>query len=451
MNSDILLTRKRARNGIKPHNGIIKNKNLNTEMLQFNGFNIIEFNHTDFIPNNITPKIVQNQDKNIIEIKEKESNLHEIIENNPEIKELKRSKAKNIEEYFTSKNGISTIKENCFKCLLTNFLSNELLYFNSRKDLFNYIKYCFLFKNKLIITDEDTFQENKEKFFNANASFINGWRFFIPKTICKGCFMEIINMKNLISNIKTIFCDIEKDSLCKTNYRNYALFSSRFRAEFNLKNRSRNQRRKNRSSARNSRSKISRRNFRNKSMDNIKCIIDDEQKGKIYNDGVEYIMDKNIIVINKSNLENSVLDHLKNNSFYKNDNFQNNNLCKKLNDNKLITNNKLNSNEKSIKKLSDKKNQNVLNTLNGHNENAISLNTIHSQLRDLFNNINNIFQKLSESSCNIISIILYITKNIYNINPTQFKYIFEFDKEKANFTDMIKRLNNFNDFNKITD
>lgn len=451
MKSDTLLTRKRARNGIKPHNGIIKNKNLNTEMLQFNGFNIIEFNHTDFIPNNIAPKIVQNQDKSIIEIKENESDLHEIIENNPEIKELKRSKAKNIEEYFTSKNGISTIKENCFKCLLTNFLSNELLYFNSRKDLFNYIKYCFLLKNKLIITDEDTFQENKEKFFNANASFINGWRFFIPKTICKGCFMEIINMKNLISNIKTIFCDIEKDSLCKTNYRNYALFSSRFRAEFNLKNRSRNPRRKNRSSTRNSRSKISRRNFRNKSMDNIKCIIDDEQKGKIYNDGVEYIMDKNIIIINKKNLENSVLDQLKNNSFYKNDNFRNNNLCKNINDNKLITYNKHNSNEKSIKKLSDKKNQNDLNTLNGHNKNALSLNTIHSQLRDLYNNINNIFQKLWESSCKMISFIYCMTKNLSNMNSPQFKnVIFEYDKEKVNFTDMIKRLNDFNDFNKIT-
>lgn len=264
--------------------------------------------------------------------------------------------------------------------------------------------------------------------------------------------MEIINMKNLISNIKTIFCDIEKDSLCKTNYRNYALFSSRFRAEFNLKNRSRNPRRKNRSSARNSRSKISRRNFRNKSMDNIKCIIDDEQKGKIYNDGVEYIMDKNIIIINKKNLENSVLDQLKNNSFYKNDNFQNNNLCKNINDNKLITNNKHNSNEKSIKKLLDKKNQNDLNTLNGHNKNDISLNTINSQLRNLYNNINNIFQKLWESSYKMIHIINYMTKNICNMNSPQFKiYILEYyDKEKVNFTDMIKRLNDFNGFNKIT-
>ena len=205
MNSGFLLTRKRARNSIKTRNGITKSKHLNSKMVQFNGFNIIELHLTESLLNYDAPKNDQIQDKINLESKEQESNVHEIIENNPEIKELKRTKAKNIEEYYTSKFGSSAIKENCFKCLMTDFLSNELLYFNSRKDLFNYIKYCFVFKNKLIITDEDIFKENKEKFFNANTSFINGWRFFIPKTICKGCFMEIINMKNLIANRKRFF------------------------------------------------------------------------------------------------------------------------------------------------------------------------------------------------------------------------------------------------------
>ena len=44
-----------------------------------------------------------------------------------------------------------------------------------------------------------------------------------------------------------------------------------------------------------------------------------------------------------------------------------------------------------------------------------------------------------------------MTKNLSNMNSPQFKnVIFEYDKEKVNFTDMIKRLNDFNDFNKIT-
>ena len=450
MNSGFLLTRKRARNSIKTRNGITTNKHLNSKMVQFNGFNIIELHHTESLLNYDAPKNDQIQDKINLESKEQEPNIHEIIENNPEIKELKRTKAKNIEEYYTSKFGSSTIKENCFKCLMTDFLSNELLYFNSRKDLFNYIKYCFVFKNKLIITDEDIFKENKEKFFNANTSFINGWRFFIPKTICKGCFMEIINMKNLIANIKTIFCDIEKDSLCKTNYRNYALFSSRFRAAFSLRCRTRHPKR-NRNSIRNKRSRIIRRKIRNIDLENIECIVDNEQKEKIYNSSVEYITDNNIIIINKNILEDSVLDQLKNKSFDKIDKSQNNNLCKNINDNKLIIiNNKNNLNEKNIKILFDLKNQNNIN-INVNNKNTINLNKI----KECFNNTNDIFLKLISFLDNLrkkIIIICFSLQNRNNFFPYQINqfiaccqaFFYSYDEEKKIFTVSEKALIDLN-------
>ena len=51
-----------------------------------------------------------------------------------EIQRLKK-KASSIEEYYTSKSEDININENCFNCLMSNFRSNELLYFNKRKDL----------------------------------------------------------------------------------------------------------------------------------------------------------------------------------------------------------------------------------------------------------------------------------------------------------------------------
>ena len=488
MNSEILLTRKRTRNDIKTRNGNLKKKNSNSKMVQFNGFNIIELIHKESSEIIDVPKIAQNEEKINLEIKEPDSNLHEIFENNPEIKELKRTKAKNIEDFYTSKFGISTIKENCFKCLMTNFLSNELLYFNSRKDLFNYIKYCFILKNKLVIIDEDTFKENKEKFFNANSSFINGWRFFIPKTICKGCFMEIINMKNLISNIKNIFCDIEKDSLCKTNYRNYALFSPRFRATFSLRNRLRHQRRHNRKGNRNTRSKTSQRNIKNKDWENNQHIMDIEPKAKIYNTAVELVKDKHILIIDKKILDDSVLNNLKNNSFYKNDNIQKNNLCKNINDNNnktIIPNNKNILNEKGTKKILDKKsltnknnfksnfnskeeensnnNKNSIypsqynvNNLNINNKKIKNINIIQNNVKEIFNKLNKIFNELFLSLDNLKKYLSLLILNFNNSNINQIITLYKifyssFIEERNNiYHYLIKFKSTSNDLNVVS-
>ena len=414
MNTKTLLTRKRNRNDSNTNSNPLKNINPNTQMVQFNGFNIIELYYTESIENNFISTKTQIQKKNTIELKEPIMNISELGENNAEIKEMIRTKAKNIEEYYTSKFGNCSIKENCFKCLMTDFFSNELLYFNSRKDLFNYCKYCILTKSKNLFTDENIFKENKEHFFKVNASFLNGWRFFIPKTICKGCFMEIINMKNLISNIKNIFSDTDKNSLCKTNYRNYALFSPRFRAAFSLKNKPKHIKRQSRSMIRTNNIKLDNTSNDNnnnsdiinlKKNENIKTKKDikikqkekDNEKEKIYNLGVKIDKSKSkvSIIIDKKILDKSVIEEL---DKYLLKNYNKNN-CKNI-----ISNNKESYKEK------DRKNKNA--EKSGQNININIKKDISFNEDEFSNNIKNITFK----GKNNISII-----NNININNNQIK------------------------------
>lgn len=95
--------------------------NSDSPVIQINGFNIVELHHIESTESKNIPNNRDVPKKNIIELKESNSNLHELNPNNAEIKEMTKAKIKNIEEFYTSKFGISTIKENCFKCLMTDF------------------------------------------------------------------------------------------------------------------------------------------------------------------------------------------------------------------------------------------------------------------------------------------------------------------------------------------
>jgi len=407
MNSKALLSKKRNRNRNNSGSNSAKIVDSHSPMFQLNGFNVVELHHTESTENKNISNNREVPKKNIIELKESNSNLHELNENNTEIKEMTKAKIKNIEEFYTSKFGISTIKENCFKCLMTDFLSNELLYFNSRNELFNYCKYCFVSKRKNLFMDEAICKENKEDFFKANISFLNSWRFFIPKTICKGCFMEIINLKNLISNIKNIFSDIEKDSLCRTNYRNYALFSPRFRAAFSLKNRSKSSRRRSRSYI--SRNNKSASNY-NESEVSLNINISNKQSSrkkedtkieieneKIYNSAVK-VEKKNIISIDKKMLGNSFIEELKQvKSNKKSEN-------KKISDDKIVMNEKNINIEKNknyininlnISNNLDKKE--IINNINFIGQNNINLiKNVNANNNTFNNNLNLISYKLNE-------------------------------------------------------
>ena len=227
MNRRILLSKKRLRQ----RKSISHQSNeQDSPMIEIDGYNVIELLYTESLSKNELSK-----NDNLLELNEINSEKIDSVINIDSDKDIiSRRRLKEIEEYYTSQYGITKVNENCFICLMTNFLSNELLYFSSKNNLFDYCKHCFVNKKKKLFLNGKICERNKEQFFCANINFINSWRFFIPKTICKGCFLHLINQRNIIYNIKNIFSDTDKDSSCKTNYRNYAKFSKLFRRTFKI-------------------------------------------------------------------------------------------------------------------------------------------------------------------------------------------------------------------------
>ena len=457
MNSKILLAKKRNRTWTKVCPGHDELKNSDSPMLTVNGYNIVELYYAESLENKNLSNDDEFPENNIIELREESPKEPKISENNPEVIDMTRTKVKSIEEYYSSKFGITEIKENCFKCLMTNFMSNELLYFNSKKDLFNYIKYCLAIKNKIIFINEDTLKTNKENFLNSNTSFLNGWRFFIPKTICKGCFMEIINMKYLITKIKNIFSDTERDSLCRTNYRNYALFSPRFRAAFRLN--------KLKSSRIRSRSVGIRSNKKKSNDENNYDTNKNKKEEKNYNSCVKYDEKKNIIIIDKKIIDKSLLEIIKNKTFL-NEKYINNKYKNNLNENEVnIFNNKnninlnlINSTNSNLNKEEsiNNKNNNILfqgqNNINIINNISINNNTskgntyinfdaVNRQIKELLNEMDSRFNGYFSCLEKIIYIIRIIDNYTNLCKEKLFYYIFLYDLSKYN--EILKLYENF--------
>ena len=169
---------------------------------------------------------------NIIELKEEEINS-EIISDLSNVSESEitriKKKAQAIEGYYLTKGDDAKINENCFNCLMNDFTANELLYFTKRKDLLDYLRYCFYFLKNIIFLDNQIYSENKYDLGKCDTNYLNGWKFFIPKTMCKGCFLQMINMEHLLGNLKTIFSDIDPSTLRKNFRRNRSHFNQRIR------------------------------------------------------------------------------------------------------------------------------------------------------------------------------------------------------------------------------
>jgi hypothetical protein len=123
-----------------------------------------------------------------------------------------KSKAKIVENYYANYLEGVVPNVNCSKCLLDGFTSNELLYFKDRKTLISYLKYCFLYSRKSLFMNHNIYMNNKYDLFKINQSFYAGWKFGIPKTICKSCFIHIINKEYLIFNLKNIICDYDQEN-----------------------------------------------------------------------------------------------------------------------------------------------------------------------------------------------------------------------------------------------
>ena len=172
-----------------------------------NGFNIIELNEED-------------SESDMI------SDLSNISER--EIDRIKK-KAQMIESYYMNKGEETRVKENCFNCLMSDFLPNELVYFAKRKDLLTYLRYCFYFLKKAIFLDNQTYINNCYDLDKCNSSYLKGWKFFIPKTMCKACFLQMINKEHLFGNLKTIFSDVDATILRKNFRRSRVRFNQRVR------------------------------------------------------------------------------------------------------------------------------------------------------------------------------------------------------------------------------
>ena len=180
--------------------------------LKINDFNIIELNEEEISP-------------------EYEPDINIFSER--EIQRLKK-KATSIEEYYSNKSEDANINENCFNCLMSNFKPNELLYFSKRKDLLTYLKYCFYFLKNILFLDNQIYIENRYELDKCDTNYLNGWKFFIPKTVCRACFLQIINTEHLFGNLKTIFSDIDPNTVSKNVHRNRSHFNSRSRNSHSL-------------------------------------------------------------------------------------------------------------------------------------------------------------------------------------------------------------------------
>jgi hypothetical protein len=188
------------------------------KQLNINSFNIIELNEEEISPEN-------DPDLNIFSERE--------------IQRIKK-KAISIEEYYSNGSEDAKITENCFNCLMNNFRPNELLYFSKRKDLLTYLKYCFYFLKNILFLDYHTYIKNRFDLDKCDINYLNGWKFFIPKTVCRACFLQIINMEHLFGNLKTIFSDIDINLTSRNMRRNRSHFNPRIRTSHSARRYSNN-------------------------------------------------------------------------------------------------------------------------------------------------------------------------------------------------------------------
>lgn len=111
------------------------------------------------------------------------------------------------EDYFIEKFGERELNNKCIHCSNEWFNANDLLHFADKKELINYIKYCFQFLKRKIFLNNGNFDDNKYELEKLDTSYFKNWKFFQEKIICKSCFMQILNMRNLFGNLKGFFQD----------------------------------------------------------------------------------------------------------------------------------------------------------------------------------------------------------------------------------------------------
>ena len=405
-------------------------------------------------------KQIQINDYNIIELNEEEINLDIEPDLNffseREILKLKK-KATQIEEYYSNKSEDTNINENCFNCLMNNFKPNELLYFSKRKDLLIYLKYCFYFKKKILFLDNQNYIENRYNLDKCDTNYLNGWKFFIPKTVCRACFMQIINTENLFGNLKNIFCDIDPHMASRSvhRYRNHFNYRARNSRSMSRTNINRNIDIKDSRSCSEEKNKI----IISEKENNNKIKIKNKKYNIKNNHNISYDDKKGLISIKRDILgEMGDLVNKKEENLKKNKNFNKNvntginselNNHNDHNDEQSVTEIKIKTNEyisegkssenddKNEKKNKENKNKNKNNESNLKNENKIKINKNHLINKTNHNNLND------NKNTKINSINEILINNNININTEN-----ESKEEKSN-NNLNKNVNNMNIYNEI--
>ena len=139
-----------------------------------------------------------------------------------------------IENFYINTYGLIRIKERCASCGVQDFLTNELFYFKNMITLFFYLKYIFhVTKNKLFL-DNKIYIENYNEIKRCKKIDFNlKTKFLFPKTICKKCFVNLINKPNLIQNLTNmlegddISSSIEFNNINNINPNNFNLIESK--------------------------------------------------------------------------------------------------------------------------------------------------------------------------------------------------------------------------------
>ena len=125
--------------------------------------------------------------------------------------QLKR-KAFFIENYYMNYSDEELLGVHCSKCYMNGFNKNELLYFKDRKSLISYLKYCFIFLKKNLFMDHTIYMNNRYDLLKIDHTYFIGFHFLIPKTLCKACFIQLINKEFLLSKLKNEISDTDGDT-----------------------------------------------------------------------------------------------------------------------------------------------------------------------------------------------------------------------------------------------
>lgn len=315
-------------------------------------------------------------------------------ENNAFIEELSSKEvskllltAKQCENYFSNTNSPLSSLAMCFRCQMTDIDKNELLRFSTKKELMNYLKYCFIYQTNILCIYDKAFLKNKLDYFRCPYfNFITHWKFFLPKILCKCCFMLMINMNNLMKQLKTIFNDdnlsyinksIEMNSIKQKN-NNHNKRSSRKKAQaFNFRKKY-----KNRIGSIKLQEKTP---FSNENQRNI--LSNKQSKFRQYNKNAIFDKEKNVIIIDKTQI-NSLLNEEESGLF------DSKNLNKNDKNNVLYYQSRNIINEKQTEqvKLNDKEqnisnNQIVQKKNFASNKNVLEILSILNEMQKLFSQI----------------------------------------------------------------